>query len=83
MKKIFALLTVALIGVAATDCLAGDASYKNSEEYKKMDSNMRTDLQSCLNNTAVSTKDCIKQTKEKYKEQKKAIKKKYKHQKKM
>ena len=79
MRKIFALLTVALIGISAADCMAGDHSYKDSEEYKKMDKDMRADLQSCLNNETMSTKDCIKQTNEKYKEQKKMIKKEYKH----
>ena len=79
MKKIFALLTIALIGISAADCMAGDGSYKNSDEYKKMDNDMRADLQSCLSNTKMSTRDCIKQTKEKYKEQKKMIKKEYKH----
>lgn len=78
MKKIFALLTVALIGIYATECLAGNNSYKNSDEYKKMDNDMRADLQSCLSNTQMSTRDCIKQTKDKYKEQKKMIKKEYK-----
>ena len=83
MKKIFALLTVALIGIFATDCLAGDDNYKNSDEYKKMDNDMRDDLQSCLSNTQMSTHDCIKQTKEKYKEQKKMIKKEYRQKMKM
>lgn len=78
MKKIFALLTVALIGISAADCMAGDHSYKDSEEYKKMDKDMRADLQNCLSNGQNSTHDCIKQTKEKYKEQKKMIKKEYK-----
>ncbi len=83
MKKIFALLAVALIGISAADCMAGNHEYKNTEEYKKLDSNMRTDLQSCLSNTSMTTGDCIKQTKEKYKEQKKMIKKEYKHKMKM
>ncbi len=80
MKKFLAILTVALLGISGADCMAGEHShgYKNSDEYKKMDSNMRADLQSCLSNTQMSTHDCIKQTKGKYKEQKKMIKKEYK-----
>lgn len=85
MKKFLAILTVALLGISGADCMAGEHShgYKNSDEYKKMDNDMRADLQSCLSNTKMSTGDCISQTKEKYKEQKKMIKKEYKHKMKM
>ena len=82
MKKFLALTLILLSGIAA-DCSAGDNSYKDSPEYQKMDSQMRTDLQNCLSDNKLSTKDCIAQTKEKYKEQKKEIKKQYKHHKKM
>ena len=77
MKKFLAVLSIGLTFLAAENCFAGNHSYKNSAEYQKLNDNMRTDLQNCLNNTQLSAKECVKQSKNNYKKQKKELKKKY------
>ena len=79
MKKVLMVFASVLFLISAGECFAGDDSYKNTPEYQKMDSDMRADLQNCLNDSKMSTRDCIKHSKAKYKEQKKMLKKEYKH----
>ena len=75
------LLTLAILGItlfSATAGFAGNHSAKNTAEWQKLNDNMRSDLQNCLNNTQMSAKECIKHSKNNYKKQKKELKKKYK-----
>lgn len=78
MKKFLAILSIGIAFLSTANCFAGNKAYKNSPEYQKLNDNMRSDLQNCLNNTQMSTKECVKQSKRNYKKQKKELKKKYK-----
>ena len=65
-------LTMALL---STFPAHADNSYKKSPEYKKIDTQIRTDLQECLKNNNNSVKHCIKMSKKSMKIQKKQLKK--------
>ena len=78
MKNFLFLFAVCMFSISATAAFAGDSHYKDSAEYKELDSQMRTHLQECLKNTQMTTGECMKDTKKTFKSQKKEIKKKYK-----
>lgn len=75
MKHILTAAAACFFLINCNNAFASDSHYKNSPEYQKLDSQMRTHLQECLKNTQMTTKQCIKDTKKTFKEQKRALKK--------
>jgi len=78
MKKLLVLSVIGAVILQTAPAFADHSGYKSTPEYQKIQSNMRSNLQNCLNNTQMSAKDCIKSSKKTYKHQKQELKKNYK-----
>lgn len=78
MKKSLVLAVLACAGAFAFNAAAEHKPWKDTAEYKQIDTDARASLQNCLKDTKNLTKDCMKQTKKMMKERKKAVKKAYK-----
>ena len=83
MNKIICLSVAIVISMFSFNVSAGMDGYKNSPEYKAINSEARDYLKKCLDNEDMSVRKCMKETKKKMKEMKKEAKKEYKEERKM
>ena len=83
MNKMMCTVVAMVISMFSFNASAGMDGYKNSPEYKSINSESREYLKKCLDNQDMSVSECMKETKKKMKEMKKEAKKEYKEERKM